>query len=243
MTPAEKIDYLQSYLTDKLSVCPYTWESFKTTLKDATNNTFEKRQKRNADWFDENDTEIQNLNRREIRKRIRQMKNDWFTRKAKQAETFHLQKNQREFHARIREVHGPKSKNTHQVRSKNGQLLTAPDEIKERWVEHLSDLLNINSETDESVLDELEQLPVKEELDHPITESELEKALNNTKLGKSPGPDGILPEVLVYGGQTLKKFLFALLTIFWTTQVLPADLINPNLTILFKKGDRSDCGN
>ena len=33
MTP-EKIDYLQSYLTDKLSVCPYTWESFKTTLKD-----------------------------------------------------------------------------------------------------------------------------------------------------------------------------------------------------------------
>ena len=119
----------------------------------------------------------------------------------------------------------------------------SPDEIRERWVEHFSDLLNINSETDESVLDELEQLPVKEELDHPITESELEKALNNTKLGKSHEPDGILPEVLVYSGQTLKKFLFALLTIFWTTQVLPADLINPNLTILFKKGDRSDCCN
>ena len=138
------------------------------------------------------------------------MKNDWFTRKAKQAETFHLQKNQREFHETIREVYGPKSKNTHHVRSKNGQLLTTPDEIKERWVEHFSDLLNINSETDESVLDELDQLPVKEELDHPITESELEKALNNTKLGKNPGPDGILPDVLVHGGQTLKKFLFAL---------------------------------
>ena len=80
---------LQSYLTDKLSVCPYTWESFKTTLKDATNNTFEKRQKRIADWLDENNTEIQNvlkdknLSRREIQKRIRQMKNGWFTRKAK----------------------------------------------------------------------------------------------------------------------------------------------------------------
>ena len=108
-----------------------------------------------------------------------------------------------------------------------------------------SDLLNIHSrsETDESVLDELEQLPIKEELFHPITESELEKALNNTKLGKSPAHDGVLPEVLVYGGQTLKKFLFALLTIFWTTQLLPADLINPNLTIPFKKGDWSYCGN
>ena len=116
-------------------------------------------------------------------------------------------------------------------------------EIKERCVENFSDLLNINSETDESVLDELGQLPVKEELDHPITESELEKALNNTKFGKSPGSDGVLPEVLVYGGQTLKKLLFTLLTIVWTTQFLPADLINPNLNILFKKGDRSDCGN
>ena len=135
------------------------------------------------------------------------------------------------------------SKNTHQVRSKNGQLPTAPNEIKKRWVEHFSDLLDINSETDERVLDELEQLPVKEELDHPITESELEKDLNNTKLGKSPGPDGILPEVLVYGGPTLKKFLSALLTIFWTTQVLPGDRIIPNLTILFKKGDRSESGN
>ena len=64
------------------------------------------------------------------------MKNDWLTRKAKQAESFHFQKNQREFHATIREVYGPKSKNTRQVRSKNGQLLTALDEIKERWVEH-----------------------------------------------------------------------------------------------------------
>ena len=72
-----------------------------------------------------------NLNRGEIQERIRQMKNDWFTRKAKQAETFHLQKDQRVFHATMREVYGPKSKNTHQVRSKNSQLLTAPDEIKE----------------------------------------------------------------------------------------------------------------
>ena len=71
----------------------------------------------------------------------------------------------------------------------------------------------------------------------------LKKLSISTKLRKSPGPDGILPEVLVYGGPTLKKSLFALLTIFWTTQVLPPDLINPILNIPFKKGDRSECGN
>ena len=116
----------------------------------------------------------------------------------------------------------PTTPSLHQMRSKRDGLNI------------FSDLLNINSETDESVLDELEQLPVKEELDHPITESELEKALNNTKLGKSPGLDGILPEILVYGAQTLKKFLFALLTIFWTTQVLP-EVLSIRISLFFSE--------
>ena len=34
---------------------------------------------------------------------------------------------------------------------------------------------------------------------------ELNTALNNTKLGKSSGPDGILPEILVFGGDYLKS--------------------------------------
>ena len=110
-------------------------------------------------------------------------------------------------------------------------------------MEHFSNLLNISAETDESILDEFENLPIKHELDHPITEPELDKAIKNTKLGKSPGPDGILPETLVYGGQALKNYLFTLFTTFWITENLPPDMINPYLTVLFKKGDRSNCGN
>ena len=107
----------------------------------------------------------------------------------------------------------------------------------------VQDLLNISTETDESILEELDSLPVKHDLDRPITEQELDKAIKNTKLGKSSGPDGILPETLVYSGPTLKNYLLKLFTTFWTTESLPADLINPNLTVLFKKGDRAVCGN
>ena len=68
---------------------------------------------------------------------------------------------------------------------------------------------------------------------------ELNTALNNTKLGKSSGPDGILPEILVFGGDYLKSSLLLLFNHFWDTEVIPGDLIDANITVLFKKGDRS----
>jgi hypothetical protein len=92
-------------------------------------------------------------------------------------------------------------------------------------------------------VDQDQQLPTDETLDQPITEKELDNALKNTKLGKSPVPDGLLSETIVYGGHTLKRFLLMLFNIFWTTETIPSDLVNPNITILFKKGDRSQCGN
>ena len=64
---------------------------------------------------------------------------------------------------------------------------------------------------------------------------ELNTALNNTKLGKSSGPDGILPEILVFGGDYLKSSLLLLFNRFWDTEVIPADLIDANITVLFKK--------
>ena len=56
-------------------------------------------------------------------------------------------------------------------------------------------------------------------------------------------PHGILPEVLVYGGRTLISFLLTIFNLFWRSDKLPSDLIDAIICILFKKGDRSDCGN
>jgi len=72
------------------------------------------------------------------------------------------------------------------------------------------------TETDESVLDEIEQHPADVSLDQPITEKEIDDAIKRSKLGKSPGPDGIIPETISYGGQPVRNFIFLLFTIFWT---------------------------
>ena len=76
-----------------------------------------------------------------------------------------------------------------------------------------------------------------------VEDQELDHALRITRLGKTPGPDGILPEVLVHGGRSLTAFLLVLFNICWTTQIIPTDWIDAIIVILFKKGDRSLCDN
>ena len=146
-------------------------------------------------------------------------------------------------YAAINKIYGPRSKTTHPVRSKEGVLLTSSPDIKDRWIEHFSDLLNQPTDVDETLIKDIEQLPIDHSIDLPITEHELDTAIKNTKLGKSPGPDGIIPEVLVHGGNTLKAFLFTIISMFWLTENIPSEVRDPNITILFKKGDRSLCGN
>ena len=246
---SEKIQRLQLFLDEKLPDCRHDWEDFKMTLQAAAKNTFDQKKRVSNDWFDDQDEEIQRLlkdkqlNRNELRDRVRLLKNQWFHERATEAERYAQSKNHREFYSSINKIYGPRSKTTHPVRSKDGAPLTSSPDIKDRWVEHFSELLNQPTNVDANLIDNIEQLQIDDSLDLAITEEELDTALKSTKLGKSPGPDGVLPEVLVHGGNTLKAFLFAIISMFWVTENIPSEVRDPNITILFKKGDRSQCGN
>ena len=129
------------------------------------------------------------------------------------------------------------------MKSKDGELLTAPDMRDSRWVEHFSDLLNQPTDADLTITDGIDQLPIIESMSRPIEEQELNQALRNTRLGKSPGPGGILPEILMNVGRRLRAFLLVLFNICWVTEIIPLDWMDANIAILFKKDDRSHCGN
>ena len=109
-------------------------------------------------------------------------------------ERYRLEDNLKDFYATLREVYGPTSRNSHPIKSKDGRLLTTKYEFKDRWVKHFSELLNNATKTDETVLGEIEQLPVGNSLDVSITEKEVNDAIKRSKLGKSPGPNGIIQQ-------------------------------------------------
>ena len=158
-----------------------------------------------------------------MRRRTRELKKIWFRHRAEEAERYSQERNHREFYATLNVVYGPRSRSSHPMKSKDGELLTASDKIKDRWVEHFNDLLNQPTDVDLSIVDNIDQLPVIESTSHPIEEQELDQALSNTRLGKSPGPGGILPEILVHGGHRLRAFLLVLFNICWTTEIIPLD--------------------
>lgn len=179
------------------------------------------------DWSDDQDEEIQsvlqykNLDRHCLRRRIIELKNIWFRHRAEEAGRYSKEKNHREFYATLNALYGPRPRSSHPVKSKDGELLRALDKIKDRWVEHFNELLNQPADVDLSIVDDIDKLPVIKSVNHPIGEQELDQALSNTRLGKSPGPDGILPEILVHGEHRLWAFLLVLFNICSTTEIIP----------------------
>lgn len=98
------------------------------------------------------------------------------------------QKNYSEFYATLNAVYGHKCKNLHPVRTKSGVLLSSSEDIRDRWVEHFSELLNLPTDVEWDITDEIEEYPIMEELE-PVAMTEVETAINNTRHKKSPGPD------------------------------------------------------
>ena len=117
----EKKEKLELFLEEKLLGCEECWDDPKEVLQNAAKHVFEKRKKKNADWFDDQDDEIlkdKKLcgDKSELKREIRKFKNGWFQQKACLAEQYAREKNHREFYAILNAIYGPKPRNLHPVR-------------------------------------------------------------------------------------------------------------------------------
>eukprot|EP00112_Aurelia_sp_Birch-Aquarium-sp1_P010181 Seg2187.2 transcript_id=Seg2187.2/GoldUCD/mRNA.D3Y31 product="hypothetical protein" protein_id=Seg2187.2/GoldUCD/D3Y31 len=79
-----------------------------------------------------------------------------------------------------------------------------------KWYDHFSKLLNNNNENciakdQEKLLAELEKTPCFSKSDFRICEEELLKALNSLKKNKSPGPDNVIGELIIWGKDSLAR--------------------------------------
>jgi len=126
------------------------------------------------------------------------------------------------------------------VRAKDGIIpIKDKKDILSLLAEHLQELLNQDNPVDQSIADQLPQLPIMSELDTIPSIEEISAAENNLKDNKALGPDGIPAEIFKYGGNLLLRRLHSFNSNAWASNILPTQWKDANIILIYKKkGDR-----
>ena len=132
------------------------------------------------------------------------------------------------------------------VHDEEGRLLRDKGRIRERWARFFRSLLNSKSDMfDPDIPKRLPQHPVASALGIEPTEEEITTAMKAMSNAKAVGPDGFPAELLKLGLQQDRTILLELdLTILiWCQGKVPQQWKGAVITVLHKKGDKTECGN
>ena len=120
------------------------------------------------------------------------------------------------------------------VKDRNGRLLTKENEIKERWKEHFTELLNREPPVRPP---RIGQGTVSENIeDGNITREEIVSALRKTKNNKAPGIDNITSEMLKADLATSVAWLKRLFDKIWLEEKTPSEWSKGIVVTIPKKG-------
>ena len=247
------------------------WDKLKTVILQTSEEVLGLTTKKNKDWFDENNHEIQDLLAKKrsahqahlaqpscpvkkaafrhtcsnLQRKLRDIKNDWWTNLAERTQQCADAGDYRGFYEALKAVYGPTHKVQSPLRSADGHvLLTDKTSILSRWSEHFQTLFSAERVVQDSAILHIPQLPIREELDEPPSMEELTKAIEQLKSHKAAGVDGIPPEIWKDGGPALHSKLLEFLVCCWQQSKLPRDLRDAVIVTLYKnKGEKSDCSN
>lgn len=247
------------------------WEKLNNEIKESCELTvgFTNTNRKN-DWFAENHPRISNLleekhkayqkvvtnpndesssdnfksAKNNVRQKIRTIKNEWWINKANQIQHFADQHDHRNFFQAVKEIYGPIHRKSCPIRDVNGNLLRHEADIRSRWRDHYSSILNQDSEVDYSIIDAIPQFHIATHLDNEISTEEILTAINHLKNNKSPGNDGIPSEVYKTISHEVVENLKTCFNLIWKTGVVPRDFRDALIINVYKnKGSTSDCGN
>ena len=126
-------------------------------------------------------------------------------------------------------------------RDEEGNILSQNELVLNRWKDYFINVFN------STLLVEPQPLVYRngneqQEIEPP-TYNEVCHIINNLKVNKASGSDGISPELIRYGGRTLKQRLYKLISKIWDEERVPDQWNEGIIYPIFKRGDRLNCDN
>ena len=156
---------------------------------------------------------------------------------------------QHEFFQNIKSVQLEETKKVEPqcVRNEERRLLRDKRRIRERWMRFFRSLLNSKSDMlYPDIPKRLPQHPVASSFGVEPTEEEIATAMKAMTNAKAVGPDGLPAELLKLGlqpDQTILLELHRLTILIWRQGKVPQQWKDAVITVLHKKGDKTECGN
>jgi hypothetical protein len=245
-------------------------KAFKEMVCGAAQLSLQKRTKRSKDWFIDVHGEIlhllsaknaahqtalhhpSELHRNQFRRlrgyaqtEIRRLKNQWWSSKAEQLQSFIDRNDYASFFGGLKQVYGPTIRGQTTLLDTNGTtLLVDSRAVMQRWHSHFSELLNRPSSADIAWFSQLPQEPPILILDDPPTLVEVGIAIKQIHAGRAPGSDEIRPELFHALGIHGLQRLHNLFLLVWDAGSVPQEWKDARLVTIFKnKGSRTDPGN
>ena len=147
------------------------------------------------------------------------------------------------FYSGLKEMWAHTKKGSVHLKSTDGmETLSDNERVVARWSEHFQKVLNVSGDIDHEALN-IPQHITKTSLDEIPTMAEMARAIAGLTDGEAPGGDGIPSEVWTHGGDNLFSRLHQLNTNAWEVGSLPQIWKDASIVTIYKKGDRTDCGN
>ena len=226
--------------------------------------------KKNQDLFDENDEEIKEMLaeknrlhsiyqldqssaakktaftniRRTVQTRLRKMQNSWLAAKADAIKKYADTHDSKRFYDALKAVYGSQSSSTSPLFNVDGTtVVTDKPAILNRRAEHFSAFLNRPADINAEAISRLPQVETNTDLERPLSEEDVKKAIKQLSSGKAPGADAIPAEVYQHGGDTLLHKLTDLFRRMWDEEVIPQQLKDASIVRLYKNGNRQLCDN
>lgn len=248
------------------------WKTVSSTLQRAAESTLGFKRRHQPDWFydqqdlllpliddrrvkynkwvqsaDASDEAAYKAARSRARAEVRRAKNRWLMDLAAKAEVGRKSYHGDTVWSSIRTIQksfqGLRPSTATSIRSEDGDVCTSTEAQRDRWHEHFSRVLNIESQFDCDVLESLTPRDEDPTLAELPTAMELSRAIASLSNNKAPGESGILPEMVKFAGQQFNDALLNLIHKVWQNGSVPQAWRDAELVPIPKKGDLSRCDN
>lgn len=173
-----------------------------------------------------------NIDRR-IKRKIIEAKEQYMQERCHEIEELEKKYDSFGIHKKIKEITGTGKKKSYSlIKDKQGNLIMDVAQKLRRWEEYIRELFE----------DQREELQVQEiRKGPPISRREVEYAIQCTKTGKAPGPDGIPTELLKLIEYDQLQILVDLYNTIYHTGIIPTDWLRSTFVMLPKKVNAKEC--